>query len=178
MNKKLVFSQWVVFGQWKWVSVIFYIVFWMRSLFSRDFWVLHLLQSSGATTANKTKPWRNSYTTICCGWFIWKGLSTNICPTLLLCSRPGTYAFIAFPFKVFVSFFHIYWWYMVGFHVSSTARSDNTESVEYDLDNDDDDWLELLNTEEHILSPERYANWFVSLRSICKNGDRVTFPRV
>ena len=67
---------------------------------------------------------------------------------------------------------------MVGFHVSSTARSDNTESVEYDLDNDDDDWLELLNTEEHILSPERYANWFVSLRSICKNGDRVTFPRV
>ena len=27
---------------------------------------------------------------------------------------------------------------MVGFHVSSTARSDNTESVEYDLDNDDD----------------------------------------
>ena len=55
----------------------------------------------------------------------------------------------------------------------STARSDNTESVEYDLDND---WLKLLNTEEHVLSPERYANWFVSLRSICKNGNWVTLP--
>ena len=39
----------------------------------------------------------------------------------------------------------------------STARADTTEFVEYDLDNDDDDWLVMYNKEETILSPERYA---------------------
>ena len=38
----------------------------------------------------------------------------------------------------------------------STARADTTEFVEYDLDNDDDDWLDMYNKEETILSPERY----------------------
>lgn len=38
--------------------------------------------------------------------------------------------------------------------INSAARAELGEFVEYDLDNDDDDWLYEFNKETMILSPE------------------------
>lgn len=35
------------------------------------------------------------------------------------------------------------------------ARADIAEFVEYDLDNEDEDWLERFNNEKQILTPDK-----------------------
>ena len=36
------------------------------------------------------------------------------------------------------------------------ARVENWEFAEYDLDNEDEDWLQQFNNEKKILAPEKY----------------------
>ncbi|KAL4205524.1 hypothetical protein AMTRI_Chr01g115030 [Amborella trichopoda] len=43
------------------------------------------------------------------------------------------------------------------------ARSELGDFVEYDLDNEDEDWLEEFNNERKILSPERFENLLFKL---------------
>lgn len=45
----------------------------------------------------------------------------------------------------------------------NAARNEATECVEYDLDNEDDDWLQQFNRERTILSHERYIAIFEQL---------------
>lgn len=43
-------------------------------------------------------------------------------------------------------------------YLRGRVRAENSEFVEYDLDDEDDDWLQEFNNEKKILSPERFEN--------------------
>jgi len=40
-------------------------------------------------------------------------------------------------------------------HLGASARNEIGEFVEYDLDNEDEDWLEEFNNERRTLTPEK-----------------------
>eukprot|EP01018_Ginkgo_biloba_P025100 Gb_40059 [translate_table: standard] len=43
------------------------------------------------------------------------------------------------------------------------TRAENTEFIEYDLDDEDEDWLQEFNNEKKILSPERFESMLYKL---------------
>jgi enhancer of polycomb-like protein len=50
--------------------------------------------------------------------------------------------------------------------VVCAARSEAAAYVEYDLDNEDEDWLLQLNNERKILSPERFERMLYQMETL------------
>lgn len=117
----------------------------------------------GATTCyQETGSW-NTYTSVCCCGYLWKRLFSHVLSTHILFTSKGRFVepdkFLYWDLKanldgyflVIIQLVLAFWYSVLLF----AARAEIGEFVEYDLDNEDEDWLQDYNKDKKILAPEK-----------------------
>ena len=110
----------------------------------------------------ETRSW-NTYTSVCCCGYIWKRLFSHVLSTHILFTCEGRFVkserFLCWYLKAsldgsFLVIFHLMLAFLKSVQLSA-ARAEIGEFVEYDLDSEDEDWLQDYNKDKKILAPEK-----------------------